>query len=67
MDKRAARQQIIEAADAIIEQRERQARGWDAGAWRSDMREVERNAGNTIRAQIRGHVEAAMIAAPFAV
>lgn len=37
-------------ADAIIEQNERRARGWDQGAWRDDMRPVERNAGNTIRA-----------------
>lgn len=67
MDKRTARRQVIEAANAIIEQRERQARGWDVGAWRADMRPVERNAGNTIRAQVRGHVEAALIAAPFAI
>ena len=51
-NKRAAVAAVRAEANAIIEQNERRARGFDLGVWRDDMRQVERNAGNTIRATI---------------
>lgn len=57
MNKRQAIKEARECADSVIEQLERIARGWDKGRWRNDMREVERNPSNTIRALIRADVE----------
>ena len=56
MTKRQAIRRVRECADALIEQAERRARGWDRGAWRDDVRPVDRNASNTIRANARFHV-----------
>lgn len=36
MNKRQAIREAQQAADAVIEQRERQAKGWDKGLYRSD-------------------------------
>ena len=36
-------------ANALIEQMERKARGWDTGRWRDDMPHADRHATNTIR------------------
>ena len=57
MNKRQAIKEVREAANAVIEQLERIAKGWDKGRHRSDMREVDRNSGNTIRQQMRDHVD----------
>lgn len=57
MNKRQAIKEAREAANAVIEQLERIAKGWDKGSHRDDMREVDRNPNNTIRQQIRGHVD----------
>lgn len=43
-------------ADGVIEQRTRQAQGWDKGTHRDDMRTVDRNASNTIRRNIQAAV-----------
>lgn len=56
MTKRQAIKEVRECADAVIEQAERIAKGWDKGNHRSNLREVDRNAGNTIRQEIKFHV-----------
>ena len=48
--KRAAIAAVRAEADALIEQAERRAKGYDRGLWRDDMRPVDCNASNTIRA-----------------
>jgi hypothetical protein len=52
MTKRQAIAEVRAEANAIIEQLERRARGWDQGRWRNDMRAVERNGANTIAATL---------------
>lgn len=65
--KRAAIAAAREEANAIIEQAERRARGWDRGMWRDDVRPVDRNTGNTIRATVaRGSAFAFALSARFA-
>jgi hypothetical protein len=49
MTKRQAIAEVRAEANAIIEQLERRARGWDKGRWRDDMRDVECNAAGTHR------------------
>lgn len=56
MTKRQAIREVRECADALIEQSERRARGFDRGTWRDDVRPVDRNASNTIRANARFYV-----------
>ena len=41
--KRAAVAAVREEANALIEQAERRAKGFDRGAWRDDLRAVDRN------------------------
>jgi len=54
-------------ADAIIEQRTRQARGWDRGAHRDDVRIVDRCWHPTIEQSVRMSVNHAFaMAARFA-
>lgn len=50
--KRAAIAAVREEANALIEQAERRARGFDRGMWRDDVRTVDRNSSNTIRATV---------------
>lgn len=56
MNKRQAIKEVRECANAVIDQLERIAKGWDKGSHRDDMPEVSRNASNTTRQLIRGHV-----------
>lgn len=54
-------------ADALIEQSTRRAQGMDKGAWRDDMRIVDRNTRNTIAATRRAGVALAFaLSAKFA-
>lgn len=48
LDKRRAVAEVRALADAVIEQAERRAKGWDRGAWRDDVRTVDRSTRNTI-------------------
>lgn len=57
--KRAAIAAVREEANALIEQAERKARGFDRGMWRDDMRTVDCNARNTIRATVARSVAVA--------
>lgn len=50
MNRRQAIAEVRAEANALIEQLERRARGFDRGMWRDDVRTVDRNARNTIRA-----------------
>lgn len=50
MNKRQAIAEVRAEANALIEQAERRAKGWDRGIWRDDRRAVDCNAHNTIRA-----------------
>lgn len=42
MTRNQAVKEARECADSIIEQRTRQAKGWDRGEYRDDMRDVDR-------------------------
>ena len=67
MTKRQAIAEVRSEADAIIEQLERRAKGWDRGLWRDDMRNVDCNFSNTIGATIRRSVAHAFaLSAQFA-
>jgi hypothetical protein len=59
MTKRQAIAEVRDCADAIIEQAERRAKGWDRGAWRDDERIVDRSSRNTIAARIGVNVSRA--------
>ena len=56
MTRRQAITEARDCANAVIEQLERHAKGWDRGMWRQDMREVDRNHRNTIRATVAMNV-----------
>lgn len=54
--KRAAIAVVRAEADALIEQAQRRAKGWDAGPWRDDLAPGQRHMDNTIRANTRRSV-----------
>lgn len=56
MTKRQAIKEVRQAADAIIEQAERRAKGWDKGFWRDDERDCNRQPATTISRTIEWHV-----------
>lgn len=57
---------VRDCANGLIDQLEREAKGWDKGEWRSDTRVVARNQSNTIAALKRELVRVAYAAAPTA-
>lgn len=58
-DARAAVRYAQQEANAVIEQAERRAKGYDKGAWRDDTRPVDRARYNRIDTRIHESVETA--------
>lgn len=54
--KRQAMREVRANADALIEQLERIAKGWDRGMYRSDTRDVDCVPHNSIRSRVRSYV-----------